>query len=464
MSLQALTALADNQFGYFSSQQAIAAGYQNYNHSYHVRQGNWIHVDRGVYRLPGYTDTDESDFIRWSLWAIGRSPNRQIVISHNSALFHYGLAAGKPDAVHLTVPVKLFLKKEKNLCVFHRQELEDNDVLSQTGYLITTPFRTLVDMKPDLMLDSTWLRTVKAASEKELITQQQERELLGEVMYQQSVSTPRLRMQGQWYSAEDNPFRSDRKGANTVENDRKAGLLSANRQKRVVLSNRGFTLVELLVVIAVIAILASLLAPAMRKGMLMAKTASCSSNLKQVAFTFQAYANENSNYFPAANSGKSAGMENGQYTIYDWTYSLWPYIVGDYSVSACSPYAETFKNTVFFCPADPETVTGSLSITGGIGKYYRYGMNWCALSYPIGATSGDYKPLKQSNPRAPSRNVLVGEMYKRNTCMPYTFFTCGAGAVSHANGTNFLYFDNHIKRLNLIDIPQTSKVFWNGCK
>jgi prepilin-type N-terminal cleavage/methylation domain-containing protein len=60
----------------------------------------------------------------------------------------------------------------------------------------------------------------------------------------------------------------------------------------------AFTLIELLVVIAILAILAALLLPALAKAKAKAWQASCTSNLKQVAYSISMYTHDNNDRLP----------------------------------------------------------------------------------------------------------------------------------------------------------------------
>ncbi|MCK4343190.1 MAG: prepilin-type N-terminal cleavage/methylation domain-containing protein [Phycisphaerae bacterium] len=61
---------------------------------------------------------------------------------------------------------------------------------------------------------------------------------------------------------------------------------------------RGFTLIELLVVVTIIALLISILLPTLGRVRDTSKLAVCGSNLRQIGFGIQTYANSNADYIP----------------------------------------------------------------------------------------------------------------------------------------------------------------------
>ncbi len=60
----------------------------------------------------------------------------------------------------------------------------------------------------------------------------------------------------------------------------------------------GFTLVEMLVVVAIIAILASIMFPVFSRARAAARKAACASNLRQIGTAFELYVSDNDECFP----------------------------------------------------------------------------------------------------------------------------------------------------------------------
>jgi prepilin-type N-terminal cleavage/methylation domain-containing protein/prepilin-type processing-associated H-X9-DG protein len=114
---------------------------------------------------------------------------------------------------------------------------------------------------------------------------------------------------------------------------------------------RGFTLVELLVVIGIIALLISILLPALSNARKQGQMIKCQNNLRQIVLATMQYCNNEKNNRPPE------GAEYAQ-AKFDWIY--WqpagvnpPY--DDLTQSAIAPYLGAGGNVVreiFVCPAD----------------------------------------------------------------------------------------------------------------
>src|SRR5215469_14418041 len=69
----------------------------------------------------------------------------------------------------------------------------------------------------------------------------------------------------------------------------------------------GFTLVEMLVVISIIALLAALLLPALNGGKQRAKRIVCESQLRQIGIAFQSFSHDHNSKFPMEVSTNDGG-------------------------------------------------------------------------------------------------------------------------------------------------------------
>lgn len=160
--------IAAAQGGYFTAAQARQVGYAYSQQHFHVSRGNWLRIDRGIFRLRDFSPGEREDLIRWSLWSRNQKGIPQAIVSHDTALTVHALSDVMPDRVHLTVP-KGFRKKVPPGCVLHKANLTPDDIESRTGYRVTTPLRTLLDVADSPLSQEHLNKAVRDALQRGLV-------------------------------------------------------------------------------------------------------------------------------------------------------------------------------------------------------------------------------------------------------------------------------------------------------
>jgi len=154
----------------------------------------------------------------------------------------------------------------------------------------------------------------------------------------------------------------------------------------------GFTLVELLVVIGIIALLIAILLPALNRARQSAKTVQCLSNLRQIGMSYIMYTNEqkgrNATYFNEANP-----------VTMDYS---WPGLIKQYlpTVQPLTPANVDFASkNVLLCPEAQElNSTGNVSGWGNQWGYTHIAWNG---QYAPGGTS--YAWARDTGPTVPAQ-------------------------------------------------------------
>jgi predicted transcriptional regulator of viral defense system len=154
-----LNSLAYTQAGYFTAAQALKLGYTYPVQRYHVGAGNWVRVDRGVFRLAGWPAEPEDEYVLWRVWSRNLG-----VMSHDSALYVHGLSDLVPTKTHLTVPPPF--RKVNPLVQVHLGTLGQGEVEQRRGWQVTAPLRTITDVADSLISQEHIDRAVADALER----------------------------------------------------------------------------------------------------------------------------------------------------------------------------------------------------------------------------------------------------------------------------------------------------------
>ena len=193
----------------------------------------------------------------------------------------------------------------------------------------------------------------------------------------------------------------------------------------------GFTLVELLIVVAIVAVIAAILFPVFATVRERGRRTVCQSNLKQLALAMQQYVQDNNGAYPSE--------------FNQWAEASYPYL----------------KNAdVFRCPDHPaneitdQLILDATTLGGSYPVDYTY--NWQRLAvfappYPTKTILGVHE-VNLLTPATIWFNVDTrwsdndGDHYLRT--VPKT--SCGrefTGSTLHSSAGNYSYIDGHVKWL-----------------
>jgi len=100
-----LRKLARKQQGCFTAAQAIETGYADSVHLYHVKNGKWIRVFRGVYRLADAPETPAARGMAALLWTRDKNGKIQGVLTSQTA------AAIRSDSLAADQPIQILVPK-----------------------------------------------------------------------------------------------------------------------------------------------------------------------------------------------------------------------------------------------------------------------------------------------------------------------------------------------------------------
>lgn len=207
----------------------------------------------------------------------------------------------------------------------------------------------------------------------------------------------------------------------------------------------GFTLVELLVTIAIVAVLAALLIPAIGMVRERAQTSQCVSNLRQIGVGLLSFAADNDGRFPEAGGEIPRGGVNPDNGKPGWTEQLDSYIE---------------DRRVYRCPASAKVIAAN--------RDYGYFLGSHAAFEEMQQQGGGSPVLVAAKIKNPSKYILggdiVGDMFSVEDADKDDFVYNPAfdrPSPIHGRSVNLLFADGGVRAFRQFD-PEALEISYEG--
>lgn len=259
--------------------------------------------------------------------------------------------------------------------------------------------------------------------------------------------------------------------------------MTNNRVRRRCIAS-GFTLVELLVVIGIIAVLIALLLPTLQGARQSAYRLQCASNMRQIGLAMHAYANEHGDVLPYASFKVGLSGLHKDFWCMTWDDLINKHLGGSLTEPEKEAAFAYRSNPVLKCPSDliepiysePNTQRRSYALTRVLSAPDSFGRTfagvatqWSVDDWSLYVASTRWR-LKLSQIRKPSTVLMAvenpdswnvqGYEYQSYVDRPsdqsqFTHFTndplslAQARFTHHGQRWNYLFADAHVESLML---------------